>query len=522
MWKSSGRFLAVVAAVVGAGLVQAVPAWAESCSLVNGKVTAEVTPGSEATLRVSGTEIWFGQVPAACGAATTANTGSIEIRGGSGTAERVTIDESGGTFTPGNAAEGDSVAEIEIEVRLFDANDVAVVRGTAGNDAWVLGESGLRLFTDNDADVTFPAPRPELELDGLAGADSLSARGGGGAGSAYLGLVTLAGGDGDDELSGAAQNDLLEGGGGNDKLSAAEGNDMLRGGAGADQFLGSYGNDIFYADDGAADASLNGGPGLDYAIVDGGVDPRPSAVETVIPAGPACRYDNATKAVTAYILPGSAATLKLVGNEIWFGFTPEPCGGATATNTDSISITGAAGASETLVLDERGGVFGPGATSEFNLPEIEISTTLGDATDTVVLYATDGDDVLSAGQLGVALNSDGDVDVTFSPAAFELEVHGLAGNDHINARGQGGAGLHFLGPVILHGGDGNELLYGSTEADELYGGPGDDELNAQAANDVIEGGPGNDQLDGGSGSDVFFGGYDDDLIYAEEARPTRS
>jgi hypothetical protein len=137
-------------------------------------------------------------------------------------------------------------------------------------------------------------------------------------------------------------------------------------------------------------------------------------------AAESCTYDPGTKAVTASIDAGSAATLKLVAGEIWFGFSPAPCGTATSANTDSIAIAGASGSNETLVLDERGGVFGPGAMSEYNLPEIEISTTLGDGTDQVVLYATDADDVLAAGQFGVALNSDGDVDVTFAPTAFKL------------------------------------------------------------------------------------------------------
>ena len=238
-------------------------------------------------------------------------------------------------------------------------------------------------------------------------------------------------------------------------------------------------------------------------------------------AAESCIYDPATKAVTASIDAGSAATLQLVGGQIWFGFSPAACGDATSTNTDSIAIAGASGTSERLVIDQRNGTIAPGATSEFNIPEIEITTTLGDATDHVVLYATNGDDAVAAGQFGVALNSDGDVDITFTPTAFELEVYGLSGNDHINARGQGGAGLHFLGPVILDGAEGNDILYGSTEPDELFGGPGDDTINAQASDDLVEGNDGNDRLSGaegadtmigGAGSDEFYGGYGADTI----------
>ncbi|MGH3104436.1 MAG: hypothetical protein ACRDN6_10135, partial [Gaiellaceae bacterium] len=118
-----------------------------------------------------------------------------------------------------------------------------------------------------------------------------------------------------------------------------------------------------------------------------------------------CVYDAGAKSVTATITPGSQATLKVDGSAIWFGFSPAACGGATTANTDSISISGSAGTNERLVLDQATGVFGPGATAEFNIPEIEISTSLGDATDTMVVYGTAGDDTIAPGQLGIALNS---------------------------------------------------------------------------------------------------------------------
>ena len=149
------------------------------------------------------------------------------------------------------------------------------------------------------------------------------------------------------------------------------------------------------------------------------------------------------------------------------------CGAATTTNTNSISIAGSVTTNETLTLDRRGGDFAPGATGEPNIPEIEISTTLGDATDTVVVYGTEGNDFMAAGQFGFIWTQDGDVDITFSPSALRLEVHILGGDDYFNGRGEGGAGLHFLGPITATGGEGNEsLLRGSSEPDVLDGGPG--------------------------------------------------
>ena len=151
-----------------------------------------------------------------------------------------------------------------------------------------------------------------------------------------------------------------------------------------------------------------------------------AALLTAVLVGPAsaapeaCAYNAGTRAVTATIASGGQATLVVVGGALHFGATPVACGAATTTNTDSITINGAAGSNETLTLDHRGGVFGPGFTSEFNVPEIEITTSLGDTTDRVVVYATEGNDSMSPGQLGMALNGDGDVDVLFSPGIFPL------------------------------------------------------------------------------------------------------
>ncbi|MGH3129262.1 MAG: hypothetical protein ACRDNX_00425, partial [Gaiellaceae bacterium] len=158
-----------------------------------------------------------------------------------------------------------------------------------------------------------------------------------------------------------------------------------------------------------------------------------------------CTYDAGTKAVTASITTGSEATLVVAGGQLRFGQVPAPCGAATTTNTDSISITGGVGTTETLILDQRGGFFGPGAATESNTPEIEIATALGDATDRVIVYGTEGADSMAAGQNGFATSTDGDVDVTFAPGAFQLEVHLLGGDDYFNGRGESGAGLHFLG-----------------------------------------------------------------------------
>ena len=93
------------------------------------------------------------------------------------------------------------------------------------------------------------------------------------------------------------------------------------------------------------------------------------------------------------------------------------------------------GTTERLTFDQRTGLLAPGASLESNIPEIEVATSLGDATDTIVLYLTEGDDVVAQGQNGLAMNADGDLDVTVSPGAFPMEIYALGGNDIVNARG---------------------------------------------------------------------------------------
>ena len=276
-----------------------------------------------------------------------------------------------------------------------------------------------------------------------------------------------------------------------------------------------------FAHDDEADSELNGGPGNDIAHVDV-LDPEPVATEIVIRPAESCEYDGVTQGAVAdddADVHGDAR--RSSGGAIWFGETPEPCGAATTTNTDSISIEGSVGTSETLVIDQRGGFFGPGATPESNTPEIEITTSLGDTTDRVIVYGTEGHDFMAAGQNGVATSSDGDVDITFAPNTFNLEFHLLGGDDHVDARGTGGAGLIFLGPLVLTGGEGDEtLLRGGSASDVIDGGAGADLIDAQGGDDTLRGGPGNDKMTGGGGNDSIDGGSGSDTMNGNDGDDT--
>lgn len=234
-----------------------------------------------------------------------------------------------------------------------------------------------------------------------------------------------------------------------------------------------------------------------------------AALLTGLLVGPAsaapesCSYDAGTKAVTATVASGGQATLVVAGGAIHFGASPAACGAATTTNTDSITINGAVGTVETLVLDMSGGAFAPGAAAESGTPEIEITTTLGDTTDAIVVYGTSGNDTIRMGSTGMNFNADTDKDVTFSPLPAQVEIFGGGGVNTLSGSGGSGTGSVFGGKVILHAGGSGDLLTGGSAADELYGGLG---------NDTLEGGNGNDTADGGGGNDVLKGGNDSDTL----------
>jgi len=530
-------------------------AQAESCTYnpATASVSASITPGGSAVVDVVGGAIRFGAVPTPCGAATTTNTDSISIAGNVGTTERLTLDQRTGLLAPGATPEF-NLPEIEIATTLGDATDTIVLYLTEGDDVVAQGQNGLSMNSDGDLDVTVSPGAFPMEIYALGGNDIVNARGSGGAGLAFLGPVVIEGGEGDDLLRGSWGADVITGGPGNDRLeghqsadsidggpgddelTGGDGGDTLVGGAGSDSYSASAGNDVIFADDGEADGQINGGAGSDTAYYDAGLDPTPLAVENRIavtppppppppppPAG-SCVYDAGNKAVTAQMVARSQGTLRVVGaGELHFGAVPAPCGAATTANTDSITIVGATGSTEHVTIDQGSGAFAPGATAETGASEIEIAVNLGDAADQVVVLGTAGNDAIFVGQNGVALNADGDVDVTFSPLPAILEIRGAGGQNTITGQGSQGAGSRFQGKLLLYGGDLGDTLTGGDGDDELHGGAGADALSGRSGADVLSGGgggdslagnDGNDELTGGAGADAFTGSAGNDVFFA--------
>ena len=549
-------------AALGAALLVAVAASAgsanaavESCSYdpVTKRITAEITSGSQATLKVkSSGELWFGLTPAACGGATTTNTDLIVVNSTAGTTEKLTVDMVEGFIGPGFSSES-NLPEIEFQVNTGDAADSFAVIGTNNGDRMAAGASGFGFNSDGDLDVVFTPLVSSMTIVGGSGVNFLTARGGWGAGLAYQGSTTITGGNAGDELNGGqgpdaitagtgndvvngyGGNDTLMGAAGNDRLSGGDGNDTITGGAGADDLIAGAGDDTMFANDGEADVQIHGAAGVDTATVDANLDPGTIAVENKIvdsgppppppPPGGACAYNAATKSVTAAIPAGGTSRLAVVAGAIHFGSTPTACGAATTTNTDSITVNGQAGSIEVLMIDTQAGALAPGVGAESNgIAEIEMAVNLGDSDDKFFWIGTaSAANVLAVGTKGLSFNNDTDVDVTFSPVPFTVHLDGGNSDDLLTARGGYGSGQVHFGNVFLSGHGGLDTLTGSNLRDLIFGGNdndvitgygGDDDIWGDAGNDQINGNDGNDLMEGGSGADSLIGGGGNDTLRA--------
>ena len=203
----------------------------------------------------------------------------------------------------------------------------------------------------------------------------------------------------------------------------------------------------------------------------------------------------------------------------------ESCGGATTTNTASVTLQGAAGMVERVTIDQTGGAFAPGVTPSGALGEVELVAGLGDATDEVLILGTPGADTIAIGANGVSLNGDSDVDLTFDVLPAALEVRGGGGVNALSAKGGFGSGTPFAGTATLVAGDDGDALTGGLGNDVLTGGAGVDTLTGREGNDTLAGGggadslagnTGNDTLTGGAGADSLVGSDGDDVFHAAD------
>jgi Ca2+-binding RTX toxin-like protein len=124
------------------------------------------------------------------------------------------------------------------------------------------------------------------------------------------------------------------------------------------------------------------------------------------------------------------------------------------------------------------------------------SAGVGDGqVDTVTVEGTSTDDAITVkGTAGGRVTVGGlfsTVNITGEEPTDKLTVDALAGDDVVDASGLDANAISFA----ADGGQGDDVLIGSSGNDTLTGGDGDD---------VLFGGPGTDQLDGGAGDNFVM------------------
>lgn len=224
-------------------------------------------------------------------------------------------------------------------------------------------------------------------------------------------------------------------------------------------------------------------------------------------AAVSCAYSGATD--TASVTLGAAsdvATVRRNGTAIQVNGAN--CGAATVNNTDTINATGTAASGQSVVIDLSGGALGPGQTAETGtgaVSEIELFVDLraGSVEEIRVVGGT-GSDRAIFGTAGARLNTDSDVDLTFS-GLDQVELDGAAGTDTLSTAGGGSVGSPLNKFSDIDGGADGDTLTGGRASDTIVGFTGTDVIGGGAGGDTIRGGDDVDDVSGNEGFDNIDG-----------------
>lgn len=329
---------------------------------------------------------------------------------------------------------------------------------------------------------------------------------------------TMKGNAGDNILSGGDGDDIIDGGAGNDTLAGGKGHDVLNGGAGDDSFMISGGADIY-----------KGGSGYDalYATQNG---------------------------ATLQLDKGLLSGIEEISANGFFGVTISAANAAGSTidlrrifvaDDDFASINGGNGADTIFGSKTYDYIFA-------GLGDDIVNGFLGDdelhgggGLDNLmggngydVLFGDAGNDILNGGAQDDILwgGAGDDMFIAGANSGYD-EYHGESGIDTLVAEVgqkiiratkidgietvawdgsrlatiQGGFGgeifdftsVNLVGISGIKGGDGNDIIHGSSLGDVLNGEVGVDTLSGGLGDDIVTGDADFDFLTGGLGNDVF-------------------
>ena len=309
------------------------------------------------------------------------------------------------------------------------AADSVIVNGTNNADQITVSGSGSNVTVKGlAAKVTIAGAdgaNDSLTVNGLAGDDVINAAG------LNAGVVKL----------------TIDGGAGNDLITGSKGDDLVIGGTGNDTALLGAGNDTFIWNPGDGSDTVEGQAGSDTLQFNGA---------------------NIDEKIDFSANGGRLRLTRNVGNVTM-----------DVNDVETVNLQAKGGADTITVNDLTGTDVG------------KVNLDLGGAdnqVDTVVLNATNGDDVITVVNNNGVITVKGlasEVTISGFEATDKLVINGLGGDDVIEASGLSGMLL------TANGGDGDDVLVGSAGNDVLTGGAGDDILFGGGGQDVLDGGPGN-------------------------------
>lgn len=243
----------------------------------------------------------------------------------------------------------------------------------------------------------------------------------------------------------------------------------------------------------------------------------------IIGAAPAfadtCSFTLATATVTVTQAADDSSSVGVgAGGSIELNDVAGSCGGATTSNTTTVSVIGSTG-DEFFEIDQTdaGGAFPAGISFAWDGGANSVGPPVGE--DEFEYEGVAGVDNITVGTAGLNIDADATLDVALaSVEAWDFDLND--GADVFTAQGGGATGSAITSNLETSGGgdgvdagSGNDTVTGGSGSDQLDGDSGDDTINGALGNDSdLFGDDGDDTIDGGAGNDDIDGGEGDDVI----------
>ncbi len=382
----------------------------------------------------------------------------------------------------------------------------AIIDGLGGTDTIVSSNDADFLLTDTSltrstGGVFTLANIEQATLTGGNGNNTLAA-------SAFSGMVTLSGGDGDDNLIGGSGDDVLTGGNDDDNYAfdtdSALGTDTIN-----EVFGGGTDNLDFTGSTNAITVNL-GTTG--NQVVNGNLTLNMTAAQVENVTG-GSGDDTLTGNSLNNALNGGADNDNLIGgngNDTLNGeFGNDILNGGTGDD-----ILNGGDGNDTLSTSAGIDTINGGADDDL------INIITGDSTGNSIDGGLGNNIfVFQLGATGsIALISSGTDTLDFSSFGMPVTIN-LSNNSQ---QGVGGGLFLTLTGFFqnINGSAFNDTITGNTADNIINGGAGNDTLLGGAGSDTLNGDAGNDILDGGAGSDALDGGADIDTVQNYSASDT--